>query len=242
MNRQLLLRRLNVCTYRLNNKYIPIDKPLAKIAELTAILPALGLFFLWHYFESFGISYFLYFNITDAIAVLYENLMLVVFIGVVLSPGLIALLLPDFLKKHKGLTKLSIVIIGIMIITGIGVFIDLYKFATIIKLIFLAIAAISGYIYFFESRNLGFWMLLALTFIYMYAIATQEAKYMMREKPKFNIVLKQHSEKPILKSNDTDKYFIFKTSNYYFIKDDNLNLIYAYSISTDEMTSFTPEK
>lgn len=241
MNRQRLIRKLRIINHKLNKKYIPVeDKPFVKIAELTAILPALGLFYLWHYFDLLGISYYRYFNLSDAIAVLYENLMLMILIGVLFSPGTVCLLLTDLKSRSKGLSIITLIVIIVLLICGFGVLINMYKFATPVNIVFITIITISSYVYFFESRNLGFWMHLAFAFIYMYATAAQEAKYILKEKPKFTIYLKQHSEQPILTEESSTRFYLYKTSNYYFIKDEKENKIFGYSISTQEETVVVP--
>lgn len=74
----------------------------------------------------------------------------------------------------------------------------------------------------------------------MYATAAQEAKYILKEKPKFTIYLKQHSEQPILTEESSTRFYLYKTSNYYFIKDEKENKIFGYSISTQEETVVVP--
>jgi hypothetical protein len=258
MNFRINKQRITELIRNLNESYQPTEeKPLVKIAELTLILPALGLFYIWEFFNHYGIHYFIYFDLKDALAVLYENLMPVIYISVIMSLT-ITLLIPDILRKgsrenvrdessvdastgrhRKGFSKLAIILIIIVILIGFYVLLQAYQFQNGLTFVFLAFAALSCYLYLFVHKNLGFGVGILLAFMYMITAAKKDAKYTATMKPRFNIVLKSHSDTPILTENDKCKFFIYKTSNYYFIKDNCKKLIYAYSISTGEMTSFT---
>ncbi|KPH13387.1 hypothetical protein [Chryseobacterium sp. ERMR1:04] len=257
MNYRINKERINRLVGKLNESYKPTEeKPLVKIAELTLILPALGLFYLWQFFSQYGIHYFIYFDLKDAIAVLYENLMPIIYISVILSLT-ITILIPDMLSKkssenvgeessaetiaghRKGLSKLAVIIIVIIVLIGFYVLLQTYQFQKLLTFIFLTFVALSCYLYLFVHKNLGFGVAILLGFMYMITAAKKDAKHNTILKPRFNIVLKNHADTPILTEDDKCRYFIYKTSNYYFIKDDCKKLIYAYSVSTGEVTSFT---
>ena len=63
-------------------------------------MPALSLFYIWAYFIKYGIYYYLYFDVKDAIAVIYEKLMPVIYICVILSM-LLTILTPAFIRKKN---------------------------------------------------------------------------------------------------------------------------------------------
>ncbi|WP_312296852.1 hypothetical protein [Chryseobacterium sp.] len=249
---------------KLNKPYKPIkEKPIA-ILTTTGVLYTLGSFYLWGFFEVYGIHYFLYFDLKDSIAVLYENMMPIIFISILLVPILIILLPGFFVPDNKSnknnyyrytynynncnstedtersrFSNLSIIVILAAISCGIWMFLSLYKIAPIYGIFFLFLGAVSAYYYLYKSPKLGFLMLLAITFLLVYSLGKVRAKDSQNRKERINIVLKDHSEIPILTENDKCKYLINKTANYYFIKDECRHLILTYSISTGEMTSFT---
>ncbi len=256
MNFRITKENIKKYIKKLNESYQPTEeKPLLKIAELALILPALGLFYLWEYFNKYGIHYYLYFDLKDSLAVLYENLMPVIYISVILSM-LLTLLIPNLIKnknnamesqsvetadtrQKKKFSKLAVIFTIVIALSGFCVLLNVYQFGLLAIVIFLVFAALSSYLYLFSNKNLGFGVAIILAFIYSLNIANKDAKYNMAEKPRLNILLKNHSDIPILTELDTCRYLIYKTSNYYFIKDDCKKMIFTYSISTGEMTSFT---
>lgn len=244
----------------LHAPYEPInEKPLIQIAELALILPALGMYYVWEYFNRYGIDYYMYFDLKDGLAILYQNLMPIIYMGTMLSLAL-PIFIPGFIKgrtsevNHTSGSGQSTdapqqngtpnyVIVGIVMIglTGFGIMLDLYGFSfrEIVFFILLAIGA-SG-LYLFRHKKAGFGAITVLAVIYTTAIANKNATYNQLTKPKINIVLKSHSETPILTEDDKDKYLIYKSSNYYFIKDERKKMIFIYATSTGEMASFKAE-
>jgi len=86
MNLGRLKKKTRGWLQQLNESYQPTDeKPLIKIAEMVLTLPALGLFYLWEYFDRYHIDYFLFFDLKDSLTVLYKNLMPVIYVGSLLS-------------------------------------------------------------------------------------------------------------------------------------------------------------
>lgn len=251
---------------RLNKPYEPIkEKPIA-ILTTTGVLYTLGAFYLWAFFGVYNIDYFYYFDIKDSISVLYEKMMLIVFISILLAPVLVFLLPGFFVPNNKSnkisyfkyaynynnqnsekdtdknrFSNLSIIVIVSFILCGIWLFLSLYKLAPKYAIFFLFLGALSAYYYLYKSPRLGLLVLLALTFLLVYALGRIQALDSQKNKGdrKINIVLKHHSEIPILMENDRCKYLINKTSNYYFIKDECRHQILIYNISTGEMVSFT---
>lgn len=250
----------------LNQPYKPIkEKPIA-VLTTTGVLYTLGAFYLWSFFREYNIDYFLYFDLKDSIGILYEKMMYIVFISILLAPILLVLLSTLFVpgnKKNENnyyrytynynnyksikdaeksmFSNLAIIVILACILCGIWIFLSLFEFAPEFATLFLILEAVSAYIYFRKSVNLGLLMFLAMAFILVENLGIVDAKHSMerKSKRKINIVLKNHSDIPILTENDRCKYLINKTSNYYFIKDECRHLILIYSISTGEMTSFT---
>lgn len=248
MNYRRIWEQVQSWAEKLNDSYQPVEeKPLLKIAELAVFLPALGLFYLWSYFNKYGIHYYLYFDLKDAVAVLYEKLMPIIYICVLLSL-LITILIPGIIKRSKvqdaeGENKKGFSVFGVLFtvaisLIGFYVLLEVYEFTVWAILIFLVSAALSSYLYLFVHRNVGSGVAIVLAFIFALNIADKDAKNNMKVKPKFEIVLKNHSDIPILTEGDKSKYLIYKTSNFYFIKDDSAKVISAYSTATGEKTSF----
>lgn len=250
----------------LNKPYEPVkEKPIA-VFTTTGVLYTLGAFYLWSYFREYDIDYFFYFDLKDSIAVLYDKMMLIAFISILLAPGLV-IIFSTFLtpnsksntnnyykytynynnynsikaKRNNKLSNLSIIVIVAFILCGVWIFLSLFEFSPKYAAGFLILGAASAYIYLYRSVNLGLLMLLATIFLLVFGLGRIDAQHSMQRKSKrkINIVLKHHSEIPILTENDRCKYLINKTSNYYFIKDECRHLISIYNISTGEMTSFT---
>ncbi|WP_185290094.1 hypothetical protein [Chryseobacterium lactis] len=253
----------------LNKPYKPVkEKPIA-VLTTTGVLYTLGAFYLWSFFGEYNIDYFLYFDLKDSIFVLYEKMMLIVFISIILAPVLLILLstflVPNYKSNNKNnyykytynynnynsikdieknkFSNLSIFVILACLLGGVWIFLSLFEFSPKYAICFLILAAGSAYVYLYRSVNLGLLLLLALTFLLVFGLGRIDAQHNMKSKNKrkINIVLKNHSDLPILTENDRCKYLINKTSNYYFIKDECRHLILTYSISTGEMTSFTSE-
>lgn len=233
---------------KLNESYQPTEqKPLLQIAEIALVLPALGLFYIWAYFNKYGIHYYLYFDLKDALAVMYEKLMPIIYICVIFSL-LLTILIPDVLRKknrtdtereRRGFSTLAVLFTVIVALAGFYVIMDVYEFKILTIMIFLIFAALSIYLYLFVHKNLGSGVATVLAFIFALNIANKDAKDNMTIKPRFNIILKNHSDLPVLTEGEKCRYFIYKTSNHYFIKDDCKKVIYAYSVSTGEVTSFS---
>ncbi|WP_159476485.1 hypothetical protein [Chryseobacterium sp. 18068] len=244
----------------LNASYQPTeDKSLVKIAELVLILPALGLFYIWEYFNNYKIEYYLYFEFEDSLAVLYQNLMPVIYVGVILSL-LLTMLLPYIVKvkyndcttdtqitgsqsavQKKGFPNFLVICVISIALTGFYVLLQAYQFTLVSIVIFLGFAALASYLYLFVHKNIGFGVAILLVFMYAEKRANIDAQFNLTNKPTLNIVLKQHADYPILTEGDKFRYLIYKSSNYYFIKNEQEKRIYVYSISTEEMTSFKTE-
>ena len=250
----------------LNKPYEPIkEKPIA-VLTTTGVLYTLGAFYLWSFFGEYNIDYFFYFDLKDSISVLYEKMMLIVFISIVLAPVLLVILSVFFVPNNKRnknnyyrytynynnynstkdaeknkFSNLSIIVILACILCGVWIFLSLFEFSLIYAISCLCFGAFSAYIYLYRSVNLGLLLLLSLTFLLVSALGRIDAQHSMKRKSKrkINVVLKHHSEIPILTENDRCKYLINKTSNYYFIKDECRHQILIYNISTGEMVSFT---
>ncbi|WP_223560446.1 hypothetical protein [Chryseobacterium lathyri] len=247
VNKEKINQWLRNTSVMLNKPYKPVNNPPFAILITTGVIYTLGLFYLWAFFDFYNIRYFLYFDLKDSLAVLYEKLMLIVFISIVISPFLIILhpkLTGTKKRNSKAKSKFSNLSIALVMLIFLGVilvFLQVYEFAYIFIILFLVMAAGSGYVYLYEYPSLGICMLLSVLFLFVFSVAKIEAKHATKAKLKTNIVLKSHSEVPILRENDSCKYLIFKTSNYYFIKDDCRHLIITYNASSGEMTSFTPK-
>ncbi|GJH40758.1 hypothetical protein RCZ04_13080 [Capnocytophaga sp. HP1101] len=66
----------------------------------------------------------------------------------------------------------------------------------------------------------------------------KEIKNVKKGRKTFNIVLKNNDT--ILRYNDPNRYFIYKTTDYIFIKDDSLNKVIIKPTSDIQEISFTP--
>lgn len=258
MNFTIMRVKIRNWVDNLNASYQPTeDKPLVKIAELVLILPALGLFYIWEYFNNYNIEYYLYFDLKDSLAVLYQNLMPVIYVGVILSL-LLTMLIPYIVKVkyknntantqigssqaevlNKGFSNFEVTCVVLVALSGFYVLLEAYQFTLTTIIIFLGFAALSIYLYLFVHKNIGFGVAILLAFLYAEKRANTDAKFNITNKPTLNIVLKQHSEQPILAEGDEFRYLIYKSSNYYFIKNEQEQRIYVYSATTQEMTSFT---
>lgn len=129
----------------------------------------------------------------------------------------------------------SIVMIGLI---GFGVLLNVYEFSFWEIVFFILVALGAGILYLFRHKKAGFGAIVVLAVIYTTSIANKNARYNQLTKPKINIVLKSHSETPILTEEAKDRYLIYKSSSYYFIKDEKNKMILIYSTSTGEMASF----
>lgn len=246
---------------KLDATYKPSEeKPLVKVAEAALFLPALGLFYLWEYFNKFNIRYFLYFDLKDALEVLYSSLMPIIFIGAVFS-FMLGMLVPEILKRIKdngdqaidsgdgeeisrrvsALSNFSAIVITVAILTGFYVLMQLYHFEITAKIVLLIVAAVAAYLHLKGYRNLGFIVVVVLFITYAAVRARTDAEQTKKEKPSYNVFLKNHSDVPILSEGIKSRYLIYKTSNYYFIKDINQKMIFIYSISNNETASFKSE-
>lgn len=213
------------------------------LAKLTILLPVFGIFYLWVLFDAFGISYFESFDITDSFSVLYQKLMHPILIILAFSTVLLFIAYPIlFMGKEKRKT-LSILFVLILLVFGImslWLLCNLNKFPLIITIIVIVFATIGALAYLFLHRNYGVLILISLVFWYLFINAQFDAKNIIQLRPSYTIKLKEHNELPILQINDRDRYLIYKTSTYYFIKNSKENLIYKYSITNGEQTIFTP--
>lgn len=78
--------------------------------------------------------------------------------------------------------------------------------------------------------------------MYAFASGRNDAEQSAKTMAKYNIIIRNHSEEPLLTENNKCMYFIYKTSDHYFLRDKCKNLINVYSISNDEIISFTPKQ
>lgn len=192
-------------------------------------------------------------------AVLYQNLMPVIYVGVILSL-LLTMVIPYIVKvkykndtsipqigssradmQKKGFSNFEVTCVVFVALTGFYVLLQAYQFTLMTIIIFLGFAALSSYLYLFVHKNIGFGVAVLLAFLYAEKRANTDAKFNITNKPTLDIVLNQHSEQPILTEGDKFRYLIYKSSNYYFIKNEQEKRIYVYSATTEEMTSFKIE-
>ncbi|MBB6330867.1 putative membrane protein YecN with MAPEG domain [Chryseobacterium sediminis] len=262
MNTRILKDRMQKWVNHLDETYqAPEDKPFIKIAEVVVILPALGFFYIWEYFNRCNMPYYLYFEIKDSLAVLYENLMPIIYISTVLSL-MLTIMVPIILKtrskqsesgeganggqentaqKTRRISKFTVYVTAITVLLGLLVLLKAYNFDFRIIAIFLVLGGVASYIYLFESRNLGFGLAVLFAFLYAEVRANIDAKHAMTVKPRMDIMLKSFSDNPILTEGEKCRYLLYKSSNYYFIKDTCTKRIEVYSSSTGEMNSFKSE-
>ncbi|AIM39253.1 hypothetical protein KO02_23105 [Sphingobacterium sp. ML3W] len=236
----LIINNLNK-PYELNS-----SKPIISLAFLAFCIPVLGLFYLWIYNNKFGIDYYANFNLTDAVAVLYQKLMYIILIFLLFSFLPLSFMVITHLsppKSTKG--KPTVLLIFLYLLFGtfiLWVLCDLLKFPIYQTIIILTFAFIGGLVYIFGHKITGNIILAGVLFAFMFVCAHVDAGYVKNIRPKYNVVLKQHSNLPILTEGDTSRYLIYKTKEHYFIKNDKENLVYKYSITGNEMVSFTPTK
>jgi hypothetical protein len=235
----------------------PEDKPFIKIAELVIILPALGFFYIWEYFNRCNMPYFMYFDLKDSLSVLYENLMPIIYIATILSL-MLTMMIPMLLqgrkaaegdngriadegKKKRYISRFTIYVTAITVLFGLGVLLKSNQFNLYILILFVVVGIFASYVYLFESRNFGFALAVLFAFLYAEVRANLDAKQTMARKPTMDIVLKSYSDKPIMSEGEKCRYLLYKSSNYYFIKDHCKKQIEVYSTSTGEMNSFRSE-
>ncbi|MGE8431496.1 hypothetical protein [Chryseobacterium joostei] len=259
MGRENLKMRIGKIAAYLEKSYQPPEeKPFVKVAELVVILPALGFFYIWEFFNRCQMPYFLYFEVKDALAVLYENLMPIIYIATLLSL-MLALITPLILKKKPRpldnevnsqdpavresalegrISMFTMIVTFLTVLAGLYVLLSAYNFEWKILTILLLFGGAVGYIYLFESRNLGFGLIILLAFLYAEVKGNADARQRMLNKPKIEITLKGYSDKPVLDEGEDCRYFLYKTSNYYFIKDSCKRRIEVYSTSGQEVNRF----
>ncbi|MDR2271252.1 MAG: hypothetical protein LBF27_10140 [Sphingobacterium sp.] len=242
----------------LNSAYKPIaGKPLLQIASLTFIATLLGLFYIWEYLNMFKVDYFEYFEVKDSFKILYQNAMPIIYVGSLLSLFL-WILVPAILKNKnvqpddqqveeqtdpkaiKGITNAAVIITVILGLCGFWVLLSAYKFELLQTIILLVFATAACYLYFKGPKNLGVVAAIIIAFLYAEVRARKDAELTMKLKPRKDITL-SGQQKPILKKEDTTRYQIFRTSGYYFIKDDLQKMIFVYSRTNGEMNSFYVE-
>lgn len=122
------------------------------LAKITLLFPILGVFYLWIYFDSFGISYFDSFNIPDSIAVLYQKLMRLILIlfSIFNNTTLCGISNSIYEEKNKG--TLNVLFVSILVIFGIlslWVLCDVNKFPISLTLIILAFVRVGSLAYLF---------------------------------------------------------------------------------------------
>ncbi|WP_353151523.1 hypothetical protein [Chryseobacterium sp.] len=256
MNFRIRSERIRSWSAYLNKSYKPTnDKPMVKIAELAFILPALGLFYIWEYFSRFGIEYYDYFDLKDSLAVLYQNLMPVIYIGTMFSM-FFTILLPDVLKRmnkgrteaqtdeisENGFSNLTVILTVLLALFGFFILLKAHHLSLATIIILLVLAIFTGYFYLFVHKNIGYGFAIMLAFLYAEVRSGLDAKYTIEHKRTENIYLKQHSDSALLTEGDQCRYIIYKSSNYYFLRDDCKKMTYVYSITGTESTSFKSNK
>lgn len=246
---KLFSRLSNKILEFLKRPYKPLDKQISiKIIPILAIFPFVGFIYLVFYMNKFGVGYeSLYFNVNDCIAILYEKSVLFFLIAILLigaSLPLLSVIISFFLEDEKKEEfKNWQILIFVIVCLGTLVF-TFHEFKVIPQngifwltvLLFLAIL-----IYLFKNKIEGI-IMGAVSFMFfciLYAVTDAESR--KREKPKFDIVLKDDN-KPlkILSETDSCRYFIRKTSDYIFIMDSCKNKVITYPASDLKSTSFTP--
>lgn len=259
MNFRIRKEKIQALFEKLNASYKPSEeKPWVKIAEAVLFLPALGLFYLWEFFDKFNINYFDYFELKDSLEVLYNSLMPIILIGVILSI-MLGVLVPDIIKrKDKNhtpqdgdadevatgirtgttISNLFAILLAVVILFGFFILMKAYQFEIKEIIILLCTAAVACFFYLKGLRNLGFIIVLILAVLFAIVRANTDAKITVKERLTQNILLKSHSDEPVLLEGDKCRYRIYKNSNYYFIKDDCRNKIFIYSISNNEVVNF----
>ncbi|SEH40990.1 hypothetical protein [Chryseobacterium culicis] len=246
---KLLPRLSNKVLEFLKSPYKPLDNQVSiRVIPILAIFPFAGFIYLVFYMNKFGVGYeSLYFNVNDCIAILYEKSVLFFLIAILLigaSLPLLSVIISFLLEDEKKEEfKNWQILIFVILCLGILVF-TFYEFKVIPKrgafwlsiLLFLAIL-----IYLFKSKIEGIVMgaVCFMLFCVLYAVTDAESR--KKEKPKFDVVLKDDN-KPlkILSETDSCRYFIRKTSDYIFIMDSCKNKVITYPTSDLKSASFTP--
>ena len=225
---RLIIRLKNKILQFLKSPYKPLNNQISiKLIPVMAIFPFAGFVYLAFYLGKFGIGYeSLYFNVNDCIAILYEKGILFFLITILLVGSalpfisvVINFLLQDETKeeiKNWHVVIVSILCLGILIFT-------FYEFKTIPQtgIFWLSILLLfSILIYLFKNKLEGIIMVTISFTLFCVLYGLTDAENKKREKPKFDIVLKD-DVKPlkILSETDSCRYFIRKTSDYIFIMD-----------------------
>lgn len=215
---------------KLDATYKPSEeKPILKVAEAALFLPALGLFYLWEYFNKFNVRYFLYFDLKDALKVLYSSLMPIILIGAVFS-FMLGMLVPEILKRKNGngdqasyseggeeisrpaaaLSNFSAIVITVAILAGFYILMQIYHFEITAIIVLLIVAAIAAYLHLKGYQNLGLIVVIVLSVTYASVRARTDAEQTKKEKPAYNVFLKNHSDVPILTEGIKSRYLIYK--------------------------------
>lgn len=221
-----------------------IDWTLMSIISIPIFI-LIGFIYLASFLGEFGISYEIYFNISDCINFLYIKSLLYYFlisIVILFCTPFLAFLIQ--MGKNNVRSKINIIRVVLLILILLFCLFFLYKSnflslqsTGIIVLVIVSIVII----WFFLDNTFAIIIGIAIFSVSSYMIGIEEAKEMKNVKKgrkTFNIVLKNNDT--ILRYNDPNRYFIYKTTDYIFIKNDSLNKVIIKPTSDIQEISFTP--
>lgn len=234
-------------------------KPWLTLAGVTILLTFLGMYYLWVYFDSYHMIGFAEWDINDAYTLLFNNLMPMIYLALILSFFLL-ILIPGIIKNKRrgaisndsneiqivvdsaGLSNMAIIIIVLLIHVGLYVLLQVYNFGLIATCIFLGGTALASYLYLQVSPKVGVALAVLMAFFYANIRANKDVQLNEKIRPRFNVTLSGYSKAPIVNEDNSCRYIIYNTANFYYIKDNCQKKIYAFSISGNQWKSMSVKK
>ncbi|NWO30212.1 hypothetical protein [Capnocytophaga sp. oral taxon 903] len=179
----------------------------------------IGFIYLTSFLGEFGISYEMYFKISDCINFFYIKSLLYYFLisfVILFCTPFLAFLIQ--MGKNNVRNKINIIRAVLLILILLFSLFILYKSnflslqsTGIIALVIVFIVII----WFFLDSTFAIIIGIAIFSVSSYMIGIEEAKEVKKRRKTFNIVLKNNDT--ILRDNDPNRYFIYKTTDFIFL-------------------------
>lgn len=221
-----------------------IDWTLMSIISVP-ILIFIGFIYLVSFLGEFGISYEIYFKISDCINNLYIKSLFYYFLITIVMLFSTSLSLGFLIQMGKNnvrnkitfiKTILSIIIFLLCLyFLCISNYLSLQSTAIIILIITFILA-----IWYYLGEILAVLTIISVFNILSYMSGKEKAENVKKEKLTYNIILKDGTQ--ILKEGDTCKYLIYKTSENLFIYNEYIEQVEEYPISEIQKSSFSFKK
>jgi hypothetical protein len=194
---------------------------------LVFVIPAYSIVYQSFFYDSFGISYFNYFNPVDFLKVFYENNALLLISLVATS-----FLFLFFKINHEKQTEKFLPINAVLVILFIVLpFLYLFTNNVVFKAIILLLFFVPISCLWSKKLDNLFYVLLILYFLFAVFFSQYNAQQIKKNKKRFDVILNDNTF--LLKEIKTkhNDYFIEKSTDYIFIYSDSLKKVRAISTS-----------